>query len=362
MERVRATEVDGEERDAAVAAYVRRFGWLTGRFFDARRSEGREGIRRIAGRHPTFRIGALVLVATLALTAPALGARAGYRVSEGALPADANQARAMLKRALARAPAGSQAKADISWVLKLDHRHLLRRGQPLGRRSTVARTLRLNAWWYSRNTAPNSRIIVRDHTGVLSTYWEGRGLAVNPVATTGRWQDLNAGLTPEQLADALLPFAVTRRAGGRSFLLWEYYDVPDRPRLVRPGRPAWPRGASPSSWRAPTTAPGEPRFAHAAAGALASFTVPVSRGGVVSEVGPLRRRGTSSGPTRARGRGRAPPSTGSWSPCSTSRPRAPLPHLPPRAAAPRPRGAEDPAAGAGRREGRRGGQGHRRER
>ena len=35
VERVRATEVDGDERAAAVAAYVRRFGWLNRRFFDA---------------------------------------------------------------------------------------------------------------------------------------------------------------------------------------------------------------------------------------------------------------------------------------------------------------------------------------
>ena len=52
VERVRATEVTGEERVAALAAYVRRFGWLTGRFFDASRAEGRDGIRRIAGAPP----------------------------------------------------------------------------------------------------------------------------------------------------------------------------------------------------------------------------------------------------------------------------------------------------------------------
>lgn len=286
VERVRATEVDGDERAAAVAAYVRRFGWLNRRFFDVRRGEGLEGARRIAGRHPTFRIGAFALVLALGVAAPALGARAGYRVPEGALPADANQARAMLKRALARAPAGSQARADIGWVLKLDHRHLLRRGQPLGRRSTVARTLRVNAWWYSRNLAPGSRIVVRDHTGILLTYWEGRGLAVNPVATTGRWQDLNAGLKPEQLAEALLPFAVTRRAGGRRFLLWEYYDVPDRPRLIRPGASGMAQGRIAQLMARAYHRTGQARFAKAAAGALASFTVPVGQGGVVSEVGP----------------------------------------------------------------------------
>jgi hypothetical protein len=286
VERVRATEVGGEERVAALAAYVRRFGWLTGRFFDVRPGEGRDGIRRIAGRHPTFRLGAMALLLALALTAPALGARAGYRVSESALPRDADRARAMLQRAWDAAAPGSQARKDIKWVLKLDSLHLLRRGGPLGRRSTVARTLRLNAWWYSRNTAPNSRIIVRDHSGILSTYWEGRGLAVNPVATTGRWQDLNAGLTPEQLADALMPFAVRRHAAGRSFTVWEYYDVPDRPKLVLPGASGMAQGRIAQLMARAYHRTGEARFAKAAAGALAAFTVPVRKGGVVSRVGP----------------------------------------------------------------------------
>ena len=272
VERVEATEVEGDERAAAVAAYARRFGWLNRRVLEAGR------------RHPTFRIGAMVLLLSLVLAGPALGARAGYRVSEAALPRDADQARAMLKRAFAAAPAGTQAKADIAWVLKLDRTQLLRRGQPRGRRSTVARALRVNAWWYSRNLAPKSRIIVRDPTGVLSTYWEGRGLAVNPVATTGRWQDLNAGLTPEQLAEALLPFGVKRRAGGRSFLLWEYYDVPDRPSLIRPGASGMAQGRIAQLMARAYNRTGKPEFARAASGALAAFRVPVARGGVVSNV------------------------------------------------------------------------------
>lgn len=285
VERVKAIEVDGEERAAAVAAYARRFGWLTGRFFDVPAGAGSDGIRRIAGRHPTFRIGAMLLF-SLALAAPALGARAGYKLSEAALPANSDRARVMLQRAFDAAPKGSQAKRDIAWVLKLDREHLLRRGGPTGRRSTVARTLRVNAWWYSRNTAPNSRIIVRDHTGVLSTYWEGRGLAVNPVATTGRWQDLNAGLSPERLADALMPFAVRLRARGHPFLVWEYYDVPDRPRLVRPGASGMAQGRIAQLMARAYHRTGRARYAQAAAGALAAFTVPVRRGGVVSQVGP----------------------------------------------------------------------------
>jgi hypothetical protein len=286
VERVRATEVAGEERALAVGAYLRRFGWLTRRLFGVRRGEGPEGARRVAGSHPTFRLGALALLLTLAVAGPALGARAGYRVPESALPRDADRARVMLQQAWDDAPAGSQARKDIKWLLKLDAQHLLRRGGPKGRRTTVARTLRINAWWYARNLAPNSRIIVRDHAGILSTYWEGRGLAVNPVATTGRWQDLNAGLSPEELAAALLPFAVRRHAAGRSFLLWEYYDVPDRPKMVKPGSSGMAQGRVAQLMSRAYHRTGQARFAKAAAGALKAFTVPVGAGGVVSMVGP----------------------------------------------------------------------------
>jgi deazaflavin-dependent oxidoreductase (nitroreductase family) len=54
--RLRAVEVDGDERAAAVAEYLRRYGWLAGRFFDAPRRAGAADVARIAGRHPTFRL------------------------------------------------------------------------------------------------------------------------------------------------------------------------------------------------------------------------------------------------------------------------------------------------------------------
>lgn len=54
--RFAAEEVHGEEREAAVAAYVRRFGWLTGRFFALPRGPTHHDVREIAGRHPTFRL------------------------------------------------------------------------------------------------------------------------------------------------------------------------------------------------------------------------------------------------------------------------------------------------------------------
>ncbi|MDX6646276.1 MAG: hypothetical protein QOK40_2003 [Miltoncostaeaceae bacterium] len=53
--RLRASEVAGEERAAAVAEYVRRYGWLTRRFFDLpRRRPSSADIAREARRHPTF--------------------------------------------------------------------------------------------------------------------------------------------------------------------------------------------------------------------------------------------------------------------------------------------------------------------
>ena len=55
-ERVEAEELAGEERAAVVGSYARRYGWLTGRFFDLPRRFGDEDVRRIAGRHPAFRI------------------------------------------------------------------------------------------------------------------------------------------------------------------------------------------------------------------------------------------------------------------------------------------------------------------
>ena len=55
--RLRATEVAGEERAVVVAEYVRRYGWLTGRFFDLRRRRPSAAeVAREAPRHPTFRL------------------------------------------------------------------------------------------------------------------------------------------------------------------------------------------------------------------------------------------------------------------------------------------------------------------
>lgn len=55
-ERMRAIPVDGDERARAIAAYVRRFGWLTGRFFELPRRPSPAEARAVADRHPAFRV------------------------------------------------------------------------------------------------------------------------------------------------------------------------------------------------------------------------------------------------------------------------------------------------------------------
>jgi deazaflavin-dependent oxidoreductase (nitroreductase family) len=51
-----AVEAAGAEREVVVGAYVRRFGWLTGRFFDLPPRPSREAVRAVAPRHPAFRV------------------------------------------------------------------------------------------------------------------------------------------------------------------------------------------------------------------------------------------------------------------------------------------------------------------
>lgn len=221
------------------------------------------------------------------LAGPAGGAslaeRPGYTIAASQMPRDVPAARAALRRSWERAAPGTLTRSDIAYVLRLGARHL-RAAEPEGRRRTVARTLRVNAWWYSRGQSPRERAIVRDPGGVLSTYWEGRGFAINPVATAGRWQDLNGDLAPEALAAALLPLGVERRGAGTRFLLWEYYDVPDRPGAIRPGASGMAQGRVAQLMARAYHRTGEARFADASRRALAAFRVPVRRGGVLSLV------------------------------------------------------------------------------
>lgn len=228
-------------------------------------------------------LGGAAVVAALALAGPAAAARPGYIIPSAALPGDVATARTLLYQARQTAPAGSLTHRDIDYVLRLGAR-MLKVRQPAGRRATAALTLRVNAWWYSRRTAPSLRVIARLPDGILATYWGGRGFAINPVATAGRWQDLNAHVSPEGLATALLPLGVTRNAGRQRFLLWEYYDVPDKPGVITPGASGMAQGRMAQLMARAYHRTGDHRFAAAARGALAAFNVPVSQGGVVSEV------------------------------------------------------------------------------
>lgn len=53
---VRATELAGPEREAALEVYLDRFGLYTRRLFGLPRGFRAEDVRRIAHRHPVFRI------------------------------------------------------------------------------------------------------------------------------------------------------------------------------------------------------------------------------------------------------------------------------------------------------------------
>ena len=229
-------------------------------------------------------LGAAAVLASLVVAGPASAARPGFIIAPSAFPGDATTARTLLVQARSGLPAGSLARRDIDYVLRLGAR-MMKLRQPPGRRATAALTLRVNAWWYSRGRgSPRSRVIARLPDGILATYWGGRGFAINPVATAGRWQDLNAHYSPEALATALLPLGVQRNAGRTRFLLWEYYDVPDRPGTIRPGASGMAQGRLAQLMARAYHRTGDHRFADAARGALASFRVPVARGGVVSEV------------------------------------------------------------------------------
>jgi len=57
IDRVRAVEVEGRERQRALRAYLRRYGWLTRRLFDLPPGALRgEDLRRIAPQHAVFRL------------------------------------------------------------------------------------------------------------------------------------------------------------------------------------------------------------------------------------------------------------------------------------------------------------------
>jgi len=149
----------------------------------------------------------------------------------------------------------------------------------------VSRTVRVNAWWYSHRTTGAQRgLTIRDPDGVLSTYWECRGFAVNPVATTGRWLGMNNDITVVQMAKALEPMGAIRSASGIRYRAWEYYDIPERPGVIKPGTSGMAQGRVSQIFAQAYTATGDRRYLDATTDALRAFTISVRGGGVRSLV------------------------------------------------------------------------------
>ena len=196
--------------------------------------------------------------------------------------ASADPAHRVLAEELAAAAPGSAEAADIGRSLALWRAFLAPGAPPAppGRRATVARALRANAWWYARRPAPQARVLLRDPDGVILTYRAGQGWAVNPVATTGRWQGLNDDVPPEALAATMLEMGVERASGDRRFLAWEYYDVADDPAAIRPGTSAMAQARVALLMAAAAGRSADPRLARAALNALGAFAVGVDQGGV----------------------------------------------------------------------------------
>jgi hypothetical protein len=207
------------------------------------------------------------------------------RIPAGAAPSGHDAARRILVARLVAAAPGSRTASDLRRTLALARRFLEPEGGvPEGRRATIARTVRDAAWWYAGHAAPPRRVLLRDADGIILTYRPGQGFAVNPVATTGRWRGLNAGLPPERLAEPLLEMGVARAVRGRRFLVWEYYDVADDPGAIAPGASAMAQARVALLMANAFRRTGDRRFADAGRAALAAFTVPVDRGGVRSDV------------------------------------------------------------------------------
>ena len=217
---------------------------------------------------------------------PRPGRRRSFLVPAGALPDDAATARATLARRYEEAPEGSQERRDLGWVLDLARGEgPWTPGVPPGRARTVALALRVNAWWYAERGSPRQRVVLRDPDGLILNYREGHGFGVNPVATTGRWHDLNAGFAPEALADALLPLAVARRAGDRTFWVG-LLRRRRRSAAVRPGVSGMAQARLAQLLAHAWHRTGEPRYARASLMALGAFAVPPvdAHGGATTEV------------------------------------------------------------------------------
>ncbi len=177
----------------------------------------------------------------------------------------------------------SQERADIEWVLDLA-RLAAAPNAPKGRKATARRALRMNAWWYRQHRSPTERVIARDPDGVLLTYRTGHGFMVNPVATMGRWRNLNVQWDARALADTIESLLVAREWQGSQWAALEYYDVPGNPTAVTPGVSGMAQARAANLFARAWQMTRDPRYAAAAARVLGAFHVPVDAGGVLSIV------------------------------------------------------------------------------
>ncbi|MFM8827980.1 MAG: D-glucuronyl C5-epimerase family protein, partial [Actinomycetota bacterium] len=203
-------------------------------------------------------------------------------IASEALPSE-GRAWSMLASARRTAPAGSQERADLDWLVAFA-RSAAALGRPEGRRATARRALRVNAWWFARRPSPGERVIARVRDGVILTYKRGHGFMVNPVATMGRWRGLNEHWSAALLAESMLPMLTERTHDGREWAALEYFDVPGDRSVVRPGVSGMGQARAVSLFAKAWAETGDPRHLTAADRVLRSFEVPVDSGGVRASV------------------------------------------------------------------------------
>lgn len=188
----------------------------------------------------------------------------------------------VLARAYATSEPGSVERADLARSLALWRAYLSpdAPGAPDGRRATIARAVRANAWWFASRGAPRGRVLLRDEDGVILTYRAGQGFVVNPVATTGRWRGLNDDVPAATLAASLMEMGVVRSFGETRFTVWEYYDQDSDPDAIVPGASGMAQARLALLFAHAQAETADPRFAEAALSALRAFTVDADAGGV----------------------------------------------------------------------------------
>ncbi|MFN8108809.1 MAG: D-glucuronyl C5-epimerase family protein [Thermoleophilia bacterium] len=178
----------------------------------------------------------------------------------------------------ATAKPGTQTAKDLTWLVRADQ-IVHSRPTPLGRKKTIERVVRVNAWWYATHDSPSAHVILYGDDGILFNYRKGFGFEFNPVATAGRWRKLNAKVPVQDLAKAMLQFAVQRRYAGQPWMAYEYYDDRDRPLKFVPGTSGMAQSRMATLFASSWVKTGNPRYATMASRLIQFFSVPTSAGG-----------------------------------------------------------------------------------